>query len=81
MKARLLLSAVAIAVAAAASAQTPPPAPQTYTSKDVTMPADRTASDAAPSSQDPRVCLEFEDRMQVIACAEKFRHRRPAAKA
>ena len=81
MKRRLLLSAVALAIAAAASAQTPPSAPPTYTSKDVTMPADRSASDAVPSASDPRVCLEFEDRMQVIACAEKFRHRRPAAKA
>jgi len=81
MKRSLLLSAVAIALTAAASAQTPPPGPQTYTSKDVTMPADRTASDAAPSSQDPRVCLEFEDRMKIIACAEKFRYRRHAAKA
>lgn len=81
MTLRLLLSAVAIASATVALAQTPPPAPQTYTSKDVTMAPDQPVSDASPSSRDPRVCLAFEDRMQVIACAEKYRPRRHAAKA
>ena len=32
-----------------------------------------------PSSQDPRVCLEFATTAQIIACAEKYRpHRRRA---
>ncbi len=40
-------------------------------------PAARTNGDA-PSSRDPRACLEFPTREQVIACAEKFRpHRTP----
>jgi len=32
-----------------------------------------------PSSNDPRVCLEFPNNAQIIACAEKFRsHKRRA---
>ena len=34
-----------------------------------------------PSSQDPRVCLEFPTRQQVIACAEKYRPKRAVAKS
>ena len=77
MPTRLLLSALVLA-GAIASAQTPPqPA---YTSNDVTMPSDQAMASAPPASTDPRVCLEFEDRAQVIACAEKYRPRRHAAK-
>ena len=73
---RLLLSAL-VFVATAASAQTPPPR---FTSKDVTMPPDQPATSAPPSSSDPRVCLEFEDRMQIIACANKYLPRKRATK-
>ena len=34
-----------------------------------------------PSARDPRACLEFPTRQQVIACAEKSRPRGPAAKS
>ena len=34
-----------------------------------------------PSLQDPRVCLEFPTREQIIACAEKYRPRRAVAKS
>ena len=61
------------ALAGAAAAQTPPPQP---------------AAEAAPPAMketwpagDPRACLEFPTRQQVIACAEKYRPRRPAAKS
>jgi hypothetical protein len=73
---RLVLSALAFA-AAVASAQTPPPG---FTTKDVTMAPDTPATNAAPSSNDPRVCLEFEDRMQIIACANKYLPRKRVAK-
>ena len=63
---------VLLAFAATSAAQTPAPATQP-------APA-RMAGEANPSSQDPRVCLEFPTREQVIACAEKFRPRRAAAK-
>ena len=40
--------------------------------------APRTAMDyPLPSSNDPRVCLEFSDNAQIIACAERYRpHKR-----
>ncbi len=76
MRYRLVLSALLLA-AAAAGAQTPPPG---FTSKDVTMPPDQSTATASPSSNDPRVCLEFEDRMQIIACANKYLPRKRAAK-
>ena len=76
MSHRLVLSALFL-YALAASAQTPPPG---FTSKDVTMPSAEAAATAAPSSSDPRVCLEFEDRMQVIACANKYLPRKRVAK-
>jgi hypothetical protein len=35
--------------------------------------------DGPPSRNDPRVCLEFPNNAQIIACAEKFRsHKRRA---
>ena len=61
-----------LALAAAASAQTAPSPPAADA-----PPA--TARDN-PSTRDPRACLEFPTREQVIACAEKYRPRRPAAK-
>jgi len=61
------------AFAGATSAQSTP-----KMSADVTPPK---AAGDNPSMQDPRVCLEFPTREQVIACAEKYRHKRPAAKS
>jgi len=63
---------VLCACAVTASAQAP--APQ--------APADappRTVSDN-PSMRDPRACLEFPTRAQVIACAEKYRPHRAVPK-
>lgn len=67
-----LLFAMLCAIAGTVAAQPSPPARADAPS--------RTAKDN-PSSHDPRVCLEFPTREQVIACAEKFRPRRPAAKS
>jgi hypothetical protein len=60
-------------LAGAAAAQTPPsqPAPET---------AAPGVKETWPAG-DPRACLEFPTRQQVIACAEKYRPRRPAAKS
>ena len=60
------------ALATAASAQAPTAAPSTTA-------APRTSGEG-PSTRDPRACLEFPTRQQVIACAEKYRPRRPAPK-
>jgi hypothetical protein len=62
---------VLLALAGAAAAQTPAPQPPVAT-------AARAVRDL-PSTRDPRACLEFPTREQVIACAEKYRPRRPAA--
>ena len=61
------------AFAGAASAQATP-----KTSADVAPPK---AVGNNPSSEDPRVCLEFPTREQIIACAEKYRPRRAVAKS
>ena len=61
------------AFAGAASAQSTP-----KMSADVTPPK---AAGDNPSLQDPRVCLEFPTREQIIACAEKYRPRRAVAKS
>ena len=61
------------ALASAASAQAPAPQP-------APAPAPATVRDH-PSTRDARACLEFPTREQVIACAEKYRPRRPAAKS
>jgi hypothetical protein len=74
---RSLLVAL-LAVNAAALAQSPTPAAPTADKDAAAQP--RMASDGPPSSQDPRVCLEFPTREQVIACAEKYRPRRHAPK-
>lgn len=74
MRSSLLL--VFLAFAATAVAQTPAPAAQPAPAP---APA-RVAGDGGPSSVDPRVCLEFPTRAQVIACAEKYRPRRAAPK-
>jgi hypothetical protein len=63
---------VLLALAGAAAAQTTAPAPGAA--------ATARAVNDNPSSRDPRACLEFPTREQVIACAEKYRPRRPAAK-
>lgn len=63
-----------LAVGATSAAQTPAPAAQP-----APAPA-RMAADTNPSSRDPRVCLEFPTTAQVIACAERYRPRRAAAK-
>jgi hypothetical protein len=72
---RSIMLVVSMAVAATSAAQAPAPVAPAPAS----VPA-RTVSDGPPSAQDPRVCLEFPDRAQVIACAEKYRPRRQAAK-
>ena len=62
-----------LVLAGAAAAQTPPPQP--------TQPAAQPAANENPSARDPRACLEFPNRQQVIACAQKYRPRRPAPKS
>ena len=70
---KTIASFLLCALAAAAAAQTPPAQP----AQDVT-PA---SSKDNPSMRDPRACLEFPTREQVIACAEKYRPRRPASRS
>jgi len=70
MKPTLLFLLCALAGAAAAQ-------PTPKMSADVAPPSARDN----PSTQDPRVCLEFPTRQQVIACAEKYRPKRPVAKS
>lgn len=79
MTIRSLLLVFTLGVAATAAAQAP--APAATPARDAPAPAPSMVSDGPPSRQDPRVCLEFPTREQIIACAEKFRPRRPAAKA
>ncbi|MCC6197273.1 MAG: hypothetical protein IT518_22690 [Burkholderiales bacterium] len=75
MTTRSSMLLVLLAVANGAAAQAPAPA------QPAPAPAPaRMATDTNPSRQDPRVCLEFPTREQVIACAERFRPRRAAAK-
>jgi hypothetical protein len=84
MKSSAFAVVLLLALANAASAQAPvlvqkapaEPAKAAAPEKtgDVTLAADR-----LPSSQDPRVCLEFSSSPQVIACAEKYRPRRRPA--
>jgi hypothetical protein len=69
---KTIASLVLCALAAIASAQTATPSTSAGTTP-------RTASEN-PSARDPRACLEFPTRQQVIACAEKYRPRRPAPK-
>lgn len=67
--------------AATVTAQTPAPASaERAVATPVSAAPAPQAADDRPSSQDPRVCLEFATREQVIACAERFRPRRAAAK-
>ncbi|MFO1305190.1 MAG: hypothetical protein U1F54_15775 [Burkholderiales bacterium] len=66
-----LIAALCLSATFAASAQG-----VTASTDDATTPARATGD--TPSSRDPRACLEFPTREQVIACAEKFRpHRAP----
>ena len=60
-------------LAGAAGAQASPP----QAAQQVAQPA----AGESPSARDPRACLEFPTRQQVIACAERYRPRRPAPKA
>ena len=79
MNARPLVIALLLAAATATAQTAPPPASGCASAQPVsTAPAPRGADDR-PSSQDPRVCLEFATREQVIACAERFRPRRAVA--
>lgn len=73
-------------IAAPVGAQSAAPAPEAGSPPGTaapqrvsTAPAHRAADDR-PSNDDPRVCLEFPSREQVIACAERFRPRRGATK-
>ncbi|MFO1313523.1 MAG: hypothetical protein U1F41_15820 [Burkholderiales bacterium] len=62
----VLLLGVSLIASAQATTAGPDSAPSTHAANDT------------PSSRDPRACLEFPTREQVIACAEKFRpHRAP----
>ncbi len=66
------LLVLALCAGFTAHAQTTTPVAGTFdTAK--SAPARSTAGDGPPSSLDPRVCLEFPTREQVIACAEKYR--------
>jgi len=77
MTVRPLLLVLLLGAAAHAAAQTPPAA----ASSPAPAPAVRTVSDGPPSRDDPRVCLEFPTRQQIIACANKYLPRRAIAKA
>jgi hypothetical protein len=55
---------------APAAATTSPPAP-------VKMPSRAKGGSSTPA--DARVCLEFENNLQVIQCAEKYRHMKAPA--
>jgi hypothetical protein len=75
------LGAAAIALAAAIvsmnlGAQAPnPPAPAPpATAAPATDKAPAPVRSGASSPADARVCLEFADNLQVIKCAEKYRH-------
>ncbi|HZI83470.1 MAG TPA: hypothetical protein VFF44_06120 [Casimicrobiaceae bacterium] len=60
----------------AASAQAPSPAPAAPAAAAASTPAKAPprpkSGSGAPA--DARVCLEFSNNMQVIQCAEKYRH-------
>jgi hypothetical protein len=80
MPCRSLMLVVSMVVAATSAAQAPAPdaaaaAPAAVSGRVVS------GNDGPPSAQDPRVCLEFPNRAQVVACAEKYRSRRGAAKS
>jgi len=77
MTVRPMLLVLLLGAAAHAAAQTPPAA----ASSPAPAPAVRTVSDGPPSRDDPRVCLEFPTRQQIIACANKYLPRRAIAKA
>jgi hypothetical protein len=78
------LVVVSMAVSAAVHAQAGPVA-GTFGTVAPNAPASTPAAPAQagdegpPSRNDPRVCLEFPNNAQIIACAEKFRsHKRRA---
>ena len=77
MTVRPMLLVLLLGAAAHAAAQTPP----ATASSPAPAPAVRTVSDGPPSRDDPRVCLEFPTRQQIIACANKYLPRRAIAKA
>ena len=77
MTVRPMLLVLLLGAAAHAAAQTPPAA----ASSPAPAPAVRTVSDGPPSRDDPRVCLEFPTRQQIISCANKYLPRRAIAKA
>ena len=76
------LGAAAIALAAAivsmnlgAQAPNPPaPAPPPAVAAPAADKAPAPVRSGASSPADARVCLEFADNLQVIKCAEKYRH-------
>jgi len=77
MTVRSLLLVLLLGATAHAAAQSPPATAQAADP----APAVRPVSDGPPSRNDPRVCLEFATREQIIACANKYLPRRAAAKA
>ena len=79
MTVRPMLLVLLLGAAAHAAAQTPPAAASSPAP--APAPAVRTVSDGPPSRDDPRVCLEFPTRQQIISCANKYLPRRAIAKA
>jgi hypothetical protein len=79
MKYKAFAVILLLALANATSAQTPAPAPNAPAVPLVKQGSAALAADRLPSSDDPRVCLEFPTTAQVIACAEKYRPRKRSA--
>lgn len=80
MNAHTLILALSLVVAPVA-AQTAPPAAERVSPHPAPAAPAPQATDDRPSSHDPRVCLEFPTREQVIACAERFRSKRTTGKS
>jgi len=76
-----IMSALAL-LALTASAQAPAPAPASAAAEPTAPAAAKTPSRMKSGSWTPadaRACLEFESNLQVIQCAEKFRHMKAPA--
>jgi hypothetical protein len=87
--AKVIVAASALA-ATALCAQTPSPAPGAgAAATDTPAPGARAQNGPASSTRptpnagpaDARVCLEFGTNLQVIQCAEKYRHRQAPAQS
>ena len=69
---RPLLLVFSLGVAVTAAAQAPAPAAAPPAAANAAAPAPRMVSDSPPSQADPRVCLEFQTRLEIITCANKY---------